>query len=112
MFDFGGSGGKIEPPWRPGSASGDKMPIVKKGGVSAQLAESLWHLERLINLHIEWQTDWSALSPTCLRDSLGAGEPNPDFDPSYLAKLREHPEEVFNPAVLAARDFLKAFRTK
>jgi len=83
------------------------MPIVKKGGLAAQLSESLWHLERLINLHVEWQTDWSAITPESSK-----GGPNPDFDPAYLALLRESPGEVYNPAVLAAREFLKSARTK
>jgi len=83
------------------------MPLVKKGGLAAQLTESIWHLERLINLHIEWQTDWSAITP-----ELPKGGPNPDFDPLYLAKLRETPQDVYNPAVLAAREFLKLAKLK
>lgn len=83
------------------------MPVVKKGGLALTLSESIRHLERLINLHLEWQTDWSAITP-----SLPKGGPNPDFDAAYLSKIREHPEEIYNPAVLEARAFLESLKSK
>lgn len=73
-----------------------------KSEISKDYEESLAHLAVLINLIIEWQTDWPALSAT-----LPSGMVNPDYDPEYLERLRSTPEEVFDPAVMAARNFLK-----
>jgi len=78
------------------------MAALKKVTPSAQLAESIDHLQRVTTLMIEYQTDWSALLP-----QLPSGAPNPDYDPTYEARIRETPEEVFDPAVLEARNFLK-----
>lgn len=81
------------------------MAVTKKPASAQLLAESLNHLERLVNLMLEWQTDWSAISQT-----FQSGKPNPDFDPSYIATLRDTPDKVYDPAVLAAREFLKKVR--
>lgn len=80
----------------------DPMPVAKKGTPSAQLTEAISHLDRLVTLMIEWETDWSALIST-----LPSGESNPDYDPTYEARIRETPEEIYDAAVLEARNFLK-----
>lgn len=78
------------------------MAAAKKTSASAQLVEAIQHLQRVTTLMLEYQTDWPALLP-----SLPSGEPNPDYDPTYAERIREAPEEIFDPAVLAARNFLK-----
>ena len=75
------------------------MVVAKK---TTQFVEAILHLERVVNLMLEYQTDWSALLPT-----LPSGHSNPDYDPTYESRIRETPDEVFDPALLAARDFLK-----
>lgn len=82
--------------------SGEKMAATKKGTPSAQFTEAISHLERLTTLMIEYQTDWSALIA-----KLPSGATNPDYDPTYESRIRETPEEVYDEAVLAARNFLK-----
>lgn len=93
--------------WNP-PASRKKVAGANGGGKkptpTQNLAEALDHIERLVSLHIEWQTDWSAVAPE--RD----GVPNPDFDPAYVDRLKSHPEDVYDPAVLAARAFVKRVR--
>lgn len=53
---------------------------------------------------LEYQTDWVALLT-----HLPNGASNPDYDPTYESRVREHPENVYDPALLEARDFLKRF---
>ncbi len=71
---------------------------------SAQLVEAIAHLSRVTALMLEYQTDWAALLT-----QLPNGASNPDYDPTYEERIREHPEEVFDSALLDARDFLKRF---
>ena len=91
-------------PWDgtlPRREEGD-MAAVKRSSPSSQLAEAIQHLERVTTLMIEYQTDWSALLA-----QLPSGATNPDYDPTYEARIRETPEEVYDPALLDARNFLK-----
>lgn len=88
--------------WQP---TARKKVAPKRPTPTQLLQESLDHLDKLVSLHVEWQTDWAAIQP-----ETEGGETNPDFDPSYVQRLRQHPEEVYDPAVLAARDFLKKLR--
>ena len=83
------------------------MAQQKRPTVTVLLTEALDHLDRLTRLMTEWQTDWNAISP-----QLGNGHPNPDYDEDYLNRLQLHPEEVFDPEVIAARDFLNRVRQK
>ena len=79
----------------------------KRPTTTQLLSEALGHLDALTKLALEWQTDWSAISP-----QLANGHDNPDFDEDYVSMLRDRPEDVFDPAVLAAREFLNRVRTK
>jgi hypothetical protein len=89
-----------EKPWSPTTRR--PMAAARKASTSSQLVEAIQHLQRVTALMMEWQTDWAALLPT-----LPSGRPNEDYDPLYEAKIRETPEEIFDPAVLEARNFLK-----
>ena len=80
------------------------LMATKRVPQSAQLVEAISHLSRVTALMLEYQTDWSALLT-----QLPSGASNPDYDPDYEAKIRDHPEEVFDSALLDARDFLKRF---
>lgn len=88
-----------EKPWSPSSR---KAMATKRASPSGQLTESIQHLQRVVNLMTEYQTDWLALLPL-----LPSGAQNPDYDPMYESKIRENPEEVFDPALIEARNFLK-----
>lgn len=87
-----------------GGLSSRPMPAPKQREV---LVEAFFHLERLLLLIKEWQTDWSALRPT-----LPSGAPNPDFDPTYATRLAEQPDSVFHPQVLEAEEFIRKAKPK
>ena len=84
----------------------DSMATAKRPPQSAQLVEAISHLSRVTALMLDYQTDWTALLT-----QLPNGTSNPDYDPDYEAKVRDHPEEVFDSALLEARDFLKRFNS-
>jgi hypothetical protein len=90
-------------PWdlAPRREDGD-VAAIKRSSPSSQLAEAIQHLEKVTMLMIQYQTDWVALLPT-----MPSGAVNNDYDPLYEAKIRENPEEVYDPALLEARNFLK-----